>query len=243
MHFTSETTANGVVERRFTHADVPGVLWTAPGDPSARPLVLLAHGGGQHKTAPGIAGRAHRFVAAGFAAAALDAPGHGERPRTEREERVSAEIRSLVAAGEPAVDYVARYHAEVASQSVKEWTSTVDELWTAGIGTDRPVGFFGISMGTGLGVPLVAAEPRIAAAVFGLAGNEGLADAAGRVRVPIEFLLQWNDEMVPRDSALALFDAFGSAEKSLHANAGPHAGVPRFEVDSAVRFFARHLLA
>jgi fermentation-respiration switch protein FrsA (DUF1100 family) len=55
--------------------------------------------------------------------------------------------------------------------------------------------------------------------------------------------VQWDDEMVPRDSALALFDAFGSAEKSLHANDGPHAGVPRFEVDSAVRFFARHLLA
>jgi dienelactone hydrolase len=242
MRFSSETTANGIVERRFAHADVPGVLWTAPGDASARPLVLLAHGGGQHKAAPGMVGRAHRFVAAGFAAASIDAPGHGERPRTDSEERVSAEIRSLVAAGEPAAGYVARYHAEVAPRAVPEWTSTVDELWTVGIGTDRPVGFFGISMGTGIGVPLVAAEPRIAAAVFGLAGHEGLADAASRVRVPVEFLVQWDDEMVPRESALALFDAFGSAEKTLHANTGPHADVPRFEVDSAVRFFVRHLL-
>jgi len=48
---------------------------------------------------------------------------------------------------------------------------------------------------------------------------------------------------VTRAAGVMLFDAFGSAEKSLHANAGPHAGVPRFEVDSAVRFFARHLLA
>jgi hypothetical protein len=46
---------------------------------------------------------------------------------------------------------------------------------------------------------------------------------------------------VPRDSGLALFDAIGSAEKTLHANPGRHAQVPRFEVDSSERFFARHL--
>jgi hypothetical protein len=39
-----------------------------------------------------------------------------------------------------------------------------------------------------------------------------------------------------------LFDAFASAEKTLHANAGQHRDVPLFEADSSVRFFARHLL-
>jgi hypothetical protein len=38
-----------------------------------------------------------------------------------------------------------------------------------------------------------------------------------------------------------LFDAFASKEKTLHANAGTHKDLPRFEADSAVRFFARHL--
>jgi hypothetical protein len=38
-----------------------------------------------------------------------------------------------------------------------------------------------------------------------------------------------------------LFDAFASKEKTLHANAGGHMELPRFEFDSAVRFFARHL--
>ena len=46
---------------------------------------------------------------------------------------------------------------------------------------------------------------------------------------------------MPRESGLALFDAFGSAEKTLHANPGRHGAVPRYEVDSAERFFARHL--
>jgi hypothetical protein len=73
-------------------------------------------------------------------------------------------------------------------------------------------------MGSATGVPLAAAEPRITAAVFGLAGHETLAEAAARVTIPLLFLLQWDDEQVPRESGLALFDAFASREKSLHAN-------------------------
>ena len=59
---------------------------------------------------------------------------------------------------------------------------------------------------------------------------------------PVEFLLQWDDELVPRDSGLALFDAFASREKTLHANPGRHTGVPAFELDSSERFFTRHLV-
>jgi hypothetical protein len=40
---------------------------------------------------------------------------------------------------------------------------------------------------------------------------------------------------------MKLFDALGSAEKTLHANPGAHQEVPSFEIDSSVRFFARHL--
>jgi hypothetical protein len=48
--------------------------------------------------------------------------------------------------------------------------------------------------------------------------------------------------MVPRESSLALFGAFASAEKTLYANAGGHLDVPKFEVESSVPCFARHLL-
>jgi hypothetical protein len=57
----------------------------------------------------------------------------------------------------------------------------------------------------------------------------------------VAFLVQWDDERVPRAQSLALFDVFASAEKTLHANPGKHMEVPRFEVDSTLRFFARHL--
>lgn len=40
---------------------------------------------------------------------------------------------------------------------------------------------------------------------------------------------------------LDLFDAFGSSEKTLHANMGGYTGVPHFEWEAGDRFFARHL--
>lgn len=96
-------------------------------------------------------------------------------------------------------------------------------------------------MGCGLGVPFVAAEPRVRAAVLGLGGALASAEHAARVTVPVEFLVQWDDERVPRAQGLALFDALASAEKTLHVNVGRHGEVPAFERDSTLRFFARHL--
>jgi pimeloyl-ACP methyl ester carboxylesterase len=251
MRLTLETTSDGVSEHLFTVGDIPGVLWSpasaaasaAAGAAAGRPLVLLGHGGGQNKKAPGVVARARRYVTAlGFAAAAIDAPGHGGRPRTAQDERFTAAVRERMAAGEPVGALIADGNAALAVRAVPEWQAALDALqeldW---IGAGGPVGFWGASMGTWIGVPLAAAEPRITAAVFGLAGHETLAGTAARITVPVEFLLQWDDEQVPRESGLALFDAFASHEKTLHANPGRHTEVPRFEVDSSERFFARHL--
>ena len=246
LHVTAETISDGVSERPFTLGDIPGVLWSpagnVPEDPahSRRPLVLLAHGGGQHKQAPNVLGRARRLATGcGFAAAAIDAPGSGDRPRTEEDERFIAELREKMAAGEPVGPQIARYNAAQAERAVPEWRATLDAL-QAQPGLDGPVGVWGLSMGSATGVPLAAAEPRITAAVFGLAGRETLAEAAARVTIPVEFL-QWDDELIPRESGLALFDAFVSREKSLHANPGRHGDVPMFEVESSLRFLGRHL--
>jgi dienelactone hydrolase len=245
MRFTSETSSDGVREQLFTLGDIPGVLWSPDGPASAagRPLVLVGHGGGQHKTAPGVAARARRFVTAcGFAVAAIDAPGHGGRPRTGEDERLIASFRKRMAAGELAGPDLDRYHAGLAERAVPEWQATLNALQQPDcLGASGPVGYGGMSLGSHIGIPLAAAEPRISAAAFGLAGAETLAATAARVTVPVEFVLQWDDELVPRDSGLALFDAFASAEKTLHANPGRHAEVPKFEADSSARFFARHL--
>ena len=96
-------------------------------------------------------------------------------------------------------------------------------------------------MGTAIGVPLTAIEPRITAAIFGggFFVYEPLIEAARRITVPIQFLLPWDDEHVDRRSALALFDAFASAEKTLHANPGDHRTIRWVGLDE--EFLARHL--
>ncbi|MEU1375468.1 dienelactone hydrolase family protein [Streptomyces triculaminicus] len=241
MRFTSLTSSDGVTEQFFTLDEIPGVLWTPEGACGTRPLILLGHGGGQHKMAPGTVSRARRYAADGFAVVAIDAPNHGDRPKDEEFGRVAAEMRAGMAAGKNPGALVAGMHSHLAGQAVADWQTVltaVQRLDHVGVG---PVGYCGMSMGCGLGIPLIAAEPRIRAAVLGLLGVHGLAEDAARITVPVEFVVQWDDHMVPRDQSLALFDALASAEKTLHANPGKHGDVPSFEVDSSLQFFARHL--
>src|SRR3954465_8272848 len=81
MQFTSEQRLDdGVLERGFTLGEIPGILWT-PGSAPA-PLILLGHPGGLHKMYPRLVARARHCAAEGFAAATLELPGRGERPRS-----------------------------------------------------------------------------------------------------------------------------------------------------------------
>ena len=105
-------------------------------NPASTPhgLVLLAPGGGQDHTSPGVVARATRLVDDGHAVAV---------------------IRSL------------------------------DEAPPVLAGHHGPVGFFGISQGARVGLPLLAAEPRITAAVLGLA--DGPLASAPLVTAPVLF--------------------------------------------------------
>ena len=243
MRFTSEASpSGGVCERLFTLGEIPGVLWTAEGAAGTRPLILMGHGGGQHKKAPDIVALARRLVAeCGFAAAAVDVPGHGDRPVDEGYNRIATENQARVNAGAELAPLIAAFQALVARQTVPEWREAVDALQELDYVGAGPVGYWGVSLGCGLGIPFVAAEPRVRAAVLGLGGALASAPAAARISAPVEFLVQWDDERVPRAQSLAPFDALASAEKTLHANPGRHGEVPAFEIDSTLRFFARHL--
>ena len=136
-----------------------------------------------------------------------------------------------------------RYGTSLAERAVPEWQATLDALQELPeIGTEAPIGYGGgMTLGTAIGVPLTAVEPRITAAVFGggFFVHEALIEAARRITVPIQFLLPWDDEHIDRQSGLALFDAFASKEKTLHANPGDHRDVRWFGVDDA--FLVRHL--
>jgi dienelactone hydrolase len=243
VRITSETVADGIREQLFTVGDIPGVLWTPAEGSGPRPLVLIGHGGGQHKKGWEVVSRAFPYVAScGFAVAAIDSPGTGDRPEHPQIQRLVALNQEREAAGEPRGPEWPALNEAVAAELIPDWQTTLDALQKLdSVGGSQPVGYYGLSHGGEMGIRLVAAEPRITAAVLGLVGSDWLIDTAARITVPVEFLLQWDDEGVPRDSAMTLFDALGSAEKTLHANPGSHFRIPSFEIDSSVRFFTRHL--
>ena len=122
---------------------------------------------------------------------------------------------------------------------LSDWRAALDALLSLP-GIDGPVGYEGM---TAIGIRLAVAEPRISAAVLFGQGlvPDTLREEARQVAVPLQFLMQWDDEGMERQPVLDLFDAFGTREKTLHANLGGHAGTPWFEVDDAARFFTRHL--
>ncbi len=143
MQFTSETSANGVLERTFTLDDVPGVLYSPASGADGAPLILMGHPGGLHKKAPGLTARAHQAVRTdGFVVAAIDAPGHGDRPRDEQDRRWVAELTRARAAGEPLAPIVAEFNSSLAEWAVPEWRATIDALQTLPeIGADAPIGY------------------------------------------------------------------------------------------------------
>jgi dienelactone hydrolase len=239
LKFTSETTEMGVTERGFdfevNNERVPGIIWAPEGARGPRPLVLMGHGGTQHKRVDGILARARSYVRhQAWAAVAIDAPGHGdrttpeaaavarealtERMRTRTQERPPQEMRQM---------------AERSLQAVPEWKATLDAVQKLEYVGDGPVGYWGVSMGTSIGVPFIASEPRIKAAVLGLNGLRPGAEAFEKdvrsITIPLLFVFQWHDQLVSREAGIALFDAFASREKTMHINPGGHTSIPEFE--------------
>ncbi|MFJ6481277.1 dienelactone hydrolase family protein [Streptomyces sp. NPDC091682] len=239
MHVTSERRLDdGVLAREFTLGEIPGTLWT-PESAAPVPLILMAHNNGLPKSADRLVARARHCAAAGYAVASIDAAGCGDRPRSAADEQVRAELRRAVQAGEPVDGIFESLIGPLVENAVPEWRTTLDALLELPqIG--GPVGYSGW---TALGIRLAVAEPRIAAAGLFAGGYAPRAqrEEARQVTVPLLFLLQWDDEGNPRQRALDLFDAFGTEEKTLHANLGGHTGTPWFEVEDGNRFFDRHL--
>ncbi|MFJ9950842.1 dienelactone hydrolase family protein [Kitasatospora sp. NPDC091207] len=243
MRFTSEQRHDdGVLEREFTlgeipGSEIPGTLWTPGSGPA--PLILMAHNNGLPRRESRLVARARYTVARGYAVATIDAPGCGDRPRSDADEQARADLRRAMQAGEPVDEIFESFIGPLVEKAVPEWRATLDALLSLP-GIDGPVGYSGW---TAVGIRLAAVEPRIAAAGLFAGGYVPLAqrEEARQVTVPLLFLLQWDDEGNPRQRALDLFDAFGSREKTLHANLGGHVGTPWFETEDGGRFYDRHL--
>jgi dienelactone hydrolase len=232
MQFIGEPLiGKGVVERRFDlkSADrlVPGLLWTPEGATGTRPLVLIGHGGGGDKRMEYVLSLARRLVRhQGWAAAAIDGIGHGER---------ATDVTDLM-----------NHVREAASDMVADWTATLAALRELDDVGHGPLGYWGLSMGTMFGAPFVAATPDVRVAVLGLmgqfTGEDPWAAAAPSITCPVLFLAQLDDELVRFESAVELFRSLASSDKRMHANPGLHSAVPPEEVDASETILVKHLV-
>jgi len=233
-----------VIERSFRAQaggrEVPGVLWLPAAATGAVPLVLIGHGGSQHKGSAGPRDLAGLLVRDhGFAAAAIDGPVHGER-------RSDGGVDPAAVFAEHRADIE---HPGSLATMAADWHVALDLLlgmsdWTVG-----PVGYWGLSMGTLYGLPFLAGEDRVQAAVLGLWGSAGtapdtwvgLASAASAVRCPLLFLAQLQDQLFAPAGVLELFSELASRDKRMHINVGLHGEVPAHEHAGAVMFLVDRL--
>jgi hypothetical protein len=245
MHFTSELRHDvGLVERHFNLREIPGILWMPDSATSTPfPLILLGQQGGLEQMYPRLLPRAEACARHGFATATVELPGSGARPRITEFEQARADLRRVaMAGGTPHEDVIERLILPLVDQAVPEWQATLDAL------QDLPElrGPVGVSGGfVSIAVRMARIDHRIAAANL-FAGSfvpRAIIEEAREVTVPLHVLLQWDDEGNDRQMALDLFDAFGSAEKTLAANMGGHTGVPPWAGEEAGRFLTRHLTA
>lgn len=200
---------------------VPGVLFLNGASSQPAPIVLTQHGGSSHKLGQEVLDLAEVFVERhGMAMVSIDGPVHGDRrdgghASASREETVQDFFRTWRSPGNGIEDMIA------------DWRGVIDWLCKDQRFDASAIGWAGVSMGTAYGLPLLAAEPRIKAAVIGMWGlsfdnSQSLAAAAAAVRCPLLFQIKWDDALFDRSGQISLFDKIGTKEKWLNVYPGGH---------------------
>lgn len=220
-----------LVEERIETNGIPGKLYHPTG---ARGLLLLGHGGGKNKDSDRFVELSRLYAnSTGLAAVCIDAVDHGER-------------KPLVA--EPGLP--PEWHSKAAGQMVSDWARTAGTLSWIG----PPVAYVGFSMGVMFGMPTVAAQPSVKAAVFvvgGIPAGGGIQDpplrplllhAASKLSHPQVLMVNnTRDEIFPVEGVHDLFDAIPGSDKRLMFWDGTHDDWPSEAIDQTVAFINSHI--
>jgi alpha-beta hydrolase superfamily lysophospholipase len=213
---------------------IPTVLWLPRRPPAA--LLLACHGGGGHKQAKSIQAYVDAFLPLSIAVLAIDGPVHGERRQDGNldPDLAKTSFRQAWIAGVGQIDIA------------KDFSAALDVASQRPALANLPVGYIGVSMGTAYGIPLLAIDKRITAAVLGMWGLsypacEHLPGYAAQVSCAIWFNQQWDDAIFDRVGTANLFEAIGSEQKRLAVYPGPHGELSDTRLDEAVRFLTGHL--
>jgi dienelactone hydrolase len=228
---------NFTVERRGKA--IPGVVWQPLRATGAQPLVLMGHGGTGHKRSAKMLRMAEIFTAGyGWWAAAIDGPVHGARaPVTDAADSAYRQMWT---------------RPDVVQDMIDDWTAVLDALTLLDEIDETRIGYWGVSMGTMFGLPYVASDARIRAAVLGKAGMRGSSVQrsgidrhfkvyAERVTLPLLFTVQWDDERFDRDGQIELYANLGSSDKRLHAYPGLHSDAGPEALEAGAAFLHRYL--
>ncbi|MDO9279502.1 MAG: dienelactone hydrolase family protein [Polaromonas sp.] len=215
---------------------VPTRVWSSNMGASPAPLVLVGHGGSGHKASQLVIDIAEPLVKNhGFVVAAIDGPVHGAR-RAIFDDGVAVrqEFRDLWATGK-SIDGM-----------VNDWQAVIDFLGRLPEVNAEAVGWYGISMGTAYGLPLVAANPKIKAAVLGMWGtsrvaSERLVIDAAHIHCPVLFQQKADDELFTSQGQSELFDAIASRNKTHRIYPGLHTDPKDEQLRDIEAFLVQHL--
>ena len=225
------------VVTRDSQRNVTGALWT-PKDPVDGILIAFGHGASGDRYQAPIPYMANKLGQLGYTGVALDGPVHG--------------LRQVGPGGRKALGLELERQT-VIEDMVADWKVAIDAVERKNTTDTNRFAYFGLSMGSIFGIPLLAELSRnqynVTVAVLGLLGTTGavakfadrLTDDANAIDCPLLYLMQLEDELFPRDGYLELFDSLGSPDKRMHANPGLHPEIPEEEINSAIDFLSKHL--
>ena len=219
---------------------VPVCLWLPPSSTTSTdqkfPLVLVGHGGSGHKKSQLVLDIVDALVdQEQIAVMAIDGPVHGDRRAVFNDGvEVRQEFRDLWQTGN-SIDTM-----------LQDWQAALDKALQHPQIDAAKIAWYGISMGTAYGLPLVAVDSRIKAAALGMWGtcrtpNERLIADAQKTTLPVLFQTKSEDAIFTKEGQQALFDAIQSTQKELRTYLGGHTDPKDEQFSEIIQFLVHHL--